>query len=102
MQRRRAERRRAPPPITVADVQTLIACALTEESCAVIPALRGAIDELLEAERTHIKSEAAQATARLELSIAKLESALSALQLTLISERTGKVLDLPNPLRSVN
>jgi hypothetical protein len=96
----RAERRHTPPPITVADVQTLIACALAEERSAVIPALRSAIDELLQAERTHVKNETAQA--RLEVSIAKLESALAALQLTLVAERSGKTLDLPNPLSRVN
>jgi len=37
----------------------------------------------------------------LELAIATLESVVSALQLALATER-GKVLDLPNPLRSVN
>jgi hypothetical protein len=37
----------------------------------------------------------------LELQIAKLESALSALQVALFAER-GKAIDLPNPLRGVN
>jgi hypothetical protein len=40
-------------------------------------------------------------TRGLKLAIAKLESTLAQLQLTLASER-GKATDLPNPLRSMN
>jgi hypothetical protein len=47
------------------------------------------------------KSQMTEHMRSLELQIAKLESALSALQVTLVAER-GKEIDLPNPLRSVN
>jgi hypothetical protein len=99
--REREERRQMPQPITYADIDARIAAALRAERTAVVPTLRACIDELLEAERMHIKNEAAQTSARLELSIAKLESALSALQVALVAER-GKAIDLPNPLTRVN
>jgi hypothetical protein len=68
----------------------------------VISALEGgAIDELLDREREHAKSELVERARGLELSIAKLETALSALELALVTGR-GRVLDLPNPLKSVN
>lgn len=38
---------------------------------------------------------------KLELQIAKLEAALSALELALVSERS-RAIDLPNPLKNVN
>jgi hypothetical protein len=56
-----------------------------------------AVDELLSQEREHHKSE----LIGLELAIAKLEDAVSALELALVTER-GRVLDLANPLKRVN
>jgi|SRR6516165_4327333 len=73
----------------------LIAAALAEERGAVVPALRGAIDELLDQEREHARSELVERARGFELSIAKLEAAASALELALNVER-GRVLDLPN------
>jgi hypothetical protein len=43
--------------LTVADVQVLIAAALAEERGTVIPIIRDALDELLDQEREHAKSE---------------------------------------------
>jgi hypothetical protein len=97
---RRRERRREPRMLTVADVETRIAAALREERRAVIPAIRQALDELLDKEREHHKSEMLERTRGLELAIAKLESALAQLQLTLASERSGR--PLPPNLLSVN
>src|SRR6516164_2136287 len=95
--RERREHRLDTRMLTVADVQTLIAAALTEERSTVIPVIRQALDELLDQEREHYKSEVVSATRGLELQIARLENALSALQATLASEH-GKAIDLPNPL----
>jgi hypothetical protein len=47
------------------------------------------------------KSELVSATRELHLQVAKLESALSALQVTLATER-AKAINLPNPLTRVN
>jgi hypothetical protein len=55
----------------------------------------------MDAEREQHKSELLERTRGLELAVAKLESALAQLQLTLANER-GRAIDLPNPLRSVN
>jgi len=63
----------------------------------VIPIIRDALDELLDQEREHHKSELLERTRGLELAVVKLESALAALQVTLATER-GKAIDLPNPL----
>jgi hypothetical protein len=52
-------------------------------------------------EREHHKFELIECTRGLELVVAKLEAAVSALALALVTER-GKVLDLPNPLKLVN
>jgi hypothetical protein len=71
------------------------------ERQAVIPALRAAVDELLEQEREHAKRELTKPMRSLEIQVARLESALSALQSALAVER-GKAIHLPNPLRSVN
>jgi len=57
----------------------LIAAALAEERGAVVPALRGAIDELLDRGREHAKSELVERARRLELQVAKLEAAVSGL-----------------------
>ena len=66
------------------------------------PVIRDALDELLDQERRAPLIRANRAPARaLELQIAKLEPALSALQAVLNVERR-RVLDLPNPLKSVN
>jgi len=62
-----------------------------------IPIIRDALDELLDQEREHHKSELLERTRGLELAVVKLESALAALQVTLATER-GKAIDLPNPL----
>jgi hypothetical protein len=51
--------------------------------------------------REHHKSELVERTRSLELSIAKLENALSAPQMVLNVERS-KTIDLPNVLRAVN
>ena len=66
-----------------------------------IPIIRDALDELPDQEREHAKSELVERTRSLELSITKLEAAVSTLELALATER-GRVLDLPNPLKSVN
>jgi hypothetical protein len=79
--------------------KTLIACALAVERGTVIPVIRDALDELLGRERERHKSELVGATRG--LAIAKREAAASALELALATKR-GKVLDLPNPLKSVN
>ena len=65
----------------------------------VIPVIGEAVNELLDAERERHKSELVSATRG--LAIAKLEAAAGALELAPATER-GKVLDLPNPLKSVN
>jgi hypothetical protein len=87
--------------LSVSDVQTLIAAALAEERAVVIPVIRQALDELLDQEREHHTSKLAERTRGLELQIAKLEAAVSALELALNVER-GRVLDLPSPLKAVN
>ena len=84
-----------------ADIQVLIAAALAEERGALIPIHRQAIDELLDREHEHAKSAMDERARSLELSVAKLEAAVSALELALNVER-GRVLDLPNPMKSVN
>jgi hypothetical protein len=85
--------------LTVANTQVLIAAALVEERGAVVPVLRGAIDELLDREREIAKSELVSARRGLELQVAKL--AVSALELALNVER-GRVLDVPKfPLKAV-
>jgi hypothetical protein len=63
----------------------------------VVPAIRQALDEILDAERERHKSELLERTRGLELAVAKLESALAQLQLTLATER-GQTLDLPSTL----
>ena len=69
---KREERRRDTRLLTVADVETLIACALAEERGTVIPVIRDALDELLDRERERHKSELVSATRG--LAIAKLET----------------------------
>jgi len=98
--RERREERLDTRTLTVADVETLIAAALCEERSVVIPVIRQALDEILDAEREHHKSELLERTRGLELAIAKLESALAQLQPTLATERSGK--PLPPNLLSVN
>lgn len=100
-ERARREHRLDTPLITVTDVDARIAAALAAERQVTIPALRAAVDELLECEREHVKSQMTEQMRRLELQIVRLESALNALQTVLAVERT-KAIDLPNPLRSVN
>jgi len=86
--------------LTVADVEDADCLrALAVERGTVIPVIRDALDELLDRERERHKSELVGATRG--LAIAKLEAAASALELALATKR-GKVLDLPNPLKSVN
>jgi hypothetical protein len=53
----------------------------------VVPAIRQALDQILDAEREWHKSELLERTHRLELAVAKLASALAQLQLTLATER---------------
>jgi len=57
--------------------------------------------KLLDREREHAKSELVECDRGLELAVAKLEAAVSALELALVTER-GRVLDLLNPLKRVN
>ena|SRR5215831_16321716 len=45
------------PTVTHAEVDRRIAQALDAERSVVVPALRAAVDELLEAEREHVKSQ---------------------------------------------
>jgi hypothetical protein len=99
-ERRRDRRQHRPDTrqLTVADVETLIAAALCVERQAVIPIVAECINELIDAERERHKSELLERTRGLELAVAKLESTLAQLQLTLATERSG-VVDLPNPLR---
>ena len=78
-ERRARENRLDARMLTVADIQVLIAAALAEERGAVVPALRGAIDELLDRGREHAKSELVERARRLELQVAKLEAAVSGL-----------------------
>jgi hypothetical protein len=58
--------------------------------------LRVRVDDLLSQERERANSHFAELMRSLELIVAKLESAFSALQVTLVAERST------NPLRSVN
>ena len=99
-ERAREQRRLDTPPISYADIDQRIAAALHAERTVVIPTIRQAFDEILDAEREHHKSELVERTRGLELAVAKLESALAALQLTLAAERSGKPLDAN--LSSVN
>ena len=79
-------------------VVTLIAA----ERGAVIPIIRDALDELLYQEREHHKSELVERARGLEVQVAKLEAAVSALELASNIERT-KVFELPKfPLKNVN
>jgi len=56
----------------------------------------------LTVEREHHKSELASTTRGLELQLAKLESAVSALQLAQERDNRKAILDLPNSLTPVN
>jgi hypothetical protein len=100
-ERSRRDHRLDTRQISISDVETLIAAALAEERAAVIPTLRSAIDELLDGERERVVNAQTEQMRSLELQVAKLESALSALQVVLVVER-GKAIDLPNPLQKVN
>ena len=62
---------------------------------------RKRVCELLDREPEHAKSEMAERARGLELQIAKLEAAISALALPLVTERR-RTIDLPNPLKNVN
>jgi D-alanine-D-alanine ligase-like ATP-grasp enzyme len=95
---RARERREHRLDTPLVDIDARIASAISAERQTVIPALRAAVDELLHAERQHVKSEMTQSLRSLELQIAKLGSAVSALQVALVAGR-GKTIDLPNPLR---
>ena len=69
---------------------------------AVIPIIRDALDELLDQEREHHKSELVERARGLEVQVAKLEAAVSALELASNIERS-KVFELPKfPLKNVN
>jgi hypothetical protein len=59
--------------VAVRDIDARIASALAAERQAVIPALRAAVDQLLEQEREHAKSQMTKHMRSLELQIAKLE-----------------------------
>ena len=93
---KREERRLDSRMLTVADVETLIGAALAVERQAVIPVIGEAVNELLDVEREHHKSELASTTRGLELQLAKLESAVSALQLAQERDNRKAILDLPN------
>jgi hypothetical protein len=95
---RRRDHRLDTRQLSVADVNTLIAAALCEERAVVIPVIRQALDELLDQERKHHRSQLLERTRGLELAVAKLESTLAQLQLALATERKS-IIDLPNPLR---
>jgi DNA-binding transcriptional MerR regulator len=75
--------------------------ALAEERGVVIPIIRDALDELLDREREHAKHELTESMRSLEVQVARLESALSTLQMALNIERS-KTIDLPNVSRAVN
>jgi hypothetical protein len=79
--------------VTHAKVDRRIALAPRDESEAVIPALRLCIDDPLSQEREKAKGHFAEQIRVQELSVAKLESALGALQTTLNVERNGKRID---------
>jgi hypothetical protein len=87
--------------LSVSDVQSLIAAALTEERATVIPVIRQALQRTVSTRsaKASTNPKLLEHTRGLELAIAKLESALAQLQLTLASERSGK---LPPNFVSVN
>jgi hypothetical protein len=58
-----------------------------------IPALRAAVDELLEQERKHATSKTAEQMRSLQLQVAKLENALAALQSTLSVKRAMRSIE---------
>jgi hypothetical protein len=70
-----------------------------EQGREVIPLLRDCVDELLDQERQHAERQINEQMRSLELAVAKLESALPALQVALNIERS-RALDLPNVLRN--
>jgi hypothetical protein len=86
---KREERRLDTRLLTIADAETLTACALGEERGTVIPVISDALDELLDRERERHKS---------ELVSARQSPSSKAAAGALATER-GKVLDLPNPLK---
>jgi hypothetical protein len=76
--RERRERRVGTPPISYSDIDARIASALAAERQAVIPALRAAVDELLDQQHEHHKSELLELRTlihRLEKQIAELPNA---------------------------
>ena len=73
-------RRLDTPIVTNAEVDRRIAEALEAERKVAIPALRETIDELLEQERERAKSHMTESMRSLELQVARLQNALSALQ----------------------
>ena len=85
--------------LTVADVETLIGAALAVERQAVIP--------VIAKRSTNYSTPSASATSpswlarRADWQSPSLRPAAGALELALATKR-GKVLDLPNPLKSVN
>ena len=66
-----------------------------------IPIIRDVLDELLDRKREHAKHGLTESMRSREVQVARLESALSALQMALNIERS-KTIDLPNVLRAVN
>ena len=56
---------------------------------------------MLDREREHAKHELTESMRSLEVQVARLERALSALQMAFNIERS-KTIDLPNVLRAVN
>jgi hypothetical protein len=91
--RERRERRFDAPAISYSDIDARIASALAAERRAVIPALRAAVDELLKQERKHAVAQMTEQMRSLELQVAKLESALGALQSTLSVERAVRNIE---------
>jgi hypothetical protein len=91
----RAERERAwASPLTTDDVEAMIAAALSAERATVLPTLAELISEQFDAQRERYNSELLERTRSLELTIARLEASVSALQLELNIERS-KTIDLP-------
>jgi hypothetical protein len=74
---------------------------LSIERAVVLPIIADVLNEAFADARQHHESQLRERTRDLVLQVARLESALAALQVTLATER-GKAIDLPNPLRSVN
>ena len=89
-------------PLSIDGAKTRATAALwAERQAAVVSIIGEAVNELLDAEREHAKSELVERTRGLEFAGCQARAALTALQLALNVER-GKTIDLPNVLRAVN